>query len=303
MSTVPPLFRHLVDDASMFPPGNLPLAEAVPAHRAYSSTPYAELVGAFVTSDEDLMKVAAEVAGIRARNAGPRDAAGAGSSGASAGSSTGPLDVSVVITGGAGGIEPAIRYGDRSPDLNVTAIEVRLRDEDDLSRNALRVVRACDDCLDEENAFVEIGLDGAWERALDVVADAGYNAKLRTGGLDAALFPSADQVAAFITACLDREVAFKCTAGLHNAVRHTAVDTGFEHHGFLNVLLATRASLDGAGLDELKALLDEGDGETLASKAKDLSDQQAESTRRWFTSYGSCSITEPYDDLLTLNLI
>jgi hypothetical protein len=281
MSTVPPLFRHLVDDASMFPPGNLPLAEAVPAHRAYAGTPYADLVGAFVTSDEDLMKVAAE-----ASKAGE-----------------GPLNVAVVITGGAGGIEPAIRYGDRSPDLNVTAIEVRLRDEDDLSRNALRVVRACDDCLDEENAFVEIGLDGAWERALDVVADAGYNAKLRTGGLDASLFPSADQVAAFITACLDREVAFKCTAGLHNAVRHTATDTGFEHHGFLNVLLATRASLDGAGLDDLAALLDERDGETLAGKAKELTDQQAASARRWFTSYGSCSITEPYDDLLTLDLL
>ncbi|MGC4943922.1 hypothetical protein [Kribbella sp. DT2] len=281
MSTVPPLFRHLVDDASMFPPGDLPLPEAVPAHRAYTSTPYADLVGSFVTSDEDLMKVAAEVAKT----------------------SEGPLNVSVVITGGAGGIEPAVRYGDRSPDVTVTAIEVRLRDEDDLSRNALRVVRACDDCLDEENAFVEIGLDGAWERALDVVADAGYNAKLRTGGLDASLFPNADQVAAFITACLDREVAFKCTAGLHNAVRHSAADTGFEHHGFLNVLLATRASLDGAGLDDLRALLDERDGKVLAAKAKDIEDQQAESTRRWFTSYGSCSITEPYDDLQTLDLL
>ncbi|GAA1525978.1 hypothetical protein [Kribbella lupini] len=281
MSTVPPLFRHLVDDASMFPPGNLPLPEAVPAHRAYAGTPYADLVGAFVTSDQDLMKVAAEVAKT----------------------GDGPLNVSVVVTGGAGGIEPAIRYGDRSKDLTVTAIEVRLRDEDDLSRNALRVVRACDDCLDEETAFVEIGLDGAWERALDVVADAGYNAKLRTGGLDATLFPGSDQVAAFITACLDREVAFKCTAGLHNAVRHTAADTGFEHHGFLNVLLATRASLDGAGLDDLTALLDERDGKTLAAKATDINDQQAESTRRWFTSYGSCSITEPYDDLKMLDLL
>lgn len=301
MSTVPPLFRHLVDDASMFPPGNLPLPEAVPAHRAHAGTPYAGLVGAFVTSDEDLMKVAAEVARLRTGGADSRAATDSGD--AAAAGSSGPLNVAVVITGGAGGIEPAIRYGDRSPDLNVTAIEVRLRDEDDLSRNALRVVRACDDCLDEENAFVEIGLDGAWERALDVVADAGYNAKLRTGGLDAALFPTSDQVAAFITACLDREVAFKCTAGLHNAVRHTAADTGFEHHGFLNVLLATRASLDGAGLDDLRALLDERDGKILAAKAKDIQDQQAESTRRWFTSYGSCSITEPYDDLETLDLL
>lgn len=281
MSTVPALFRHLVDDASMFPPGDLPLTEAVTAHRAHLASPYADLVGAFVCTDEDLMKVASEAART----------------------GDGPLRVSVVISGGAGGIEPVIRWGDRSKDVEVTAVEVRLRDEDDLSRNALRVVRACDDCLDEETAYVELGLDGAWERALDVVADAGYAAKLRTGGLDAALFPSEGQVAAFITACLDREVAFKCTAGLHNAVRHTAEDTGFEHHGFLNVLLATRASLDGASQDELVAVLASRDGADLAARARKLSDDQASSTRRWFTSFGSCSIEEPRQDLTALSLL
>src|SRR5262245_58668179 len=148
MSTVPALYRHLVDDASMFPPGSLPLTEAVVAHRAHRASPYADLVGTFVCTDDDLMKVAAEAARTGLK----------------------PLRVSVVISAGAGGIEPVIRWGDRSKDVEVTAIEVRLRDEDDLSRNALRIVRACDDCLDEETAYVEIGLEGAWERALDVVA-------------------------------------------------------------------------------------------------------------------------------------
>ncbi|HZX03746.1 hypothetical protein [Kribbella sp.] len=279
MSTVPALFRHLVDDASMFPPGNLPLEAAVAAHHAHLQSAYADLVGTFVCTDQDLMKVA------------------------EAGRASEPLRVSVVISGGAGGIEPVVRWGDRSKDVEVVGVEVRLRDEDDLSRNALRVVRACDDCLDEETAYVEVGLDGAWERALDVVADAGYAAKLRTGGLDAHLFPSSTQVASFITACLDREVPFKCTAGLHNAVRHTAADTGFEHHGFLNVLLATRASLDGANTDELAELLDTRDGEVLAARARELSDDQAAGTRRWFTSFGSCSIDEPRTDLTTLRLL
>jgi hypothetical protein len=281
MSTVPALFRHLVDDAAMFPPGELPLVEAVPAHRVHLRSEYADLVGPFVCTDDDLMKVAAEAS----RTEGT------------------PLEVAVVITGGAGGIEPVIKYGDRSTDVTVKAIEVRLRAEEDLSRNALRVVRACDDCLDEETAFVEIGLDGAWERALDVVADAGYAAKLRTGGLDPSLFPSAEQIAAFITACLDREVAFKCTAGLHNAVRHTAPDTGFEHHGFLNVLLATRASLDGSSQDEVAAILEDREGGRLAAKAGELSEEQANGTRRWFTSFGSCSIDEPRHDLTALGLL
>ena len=281
MSTVPALFRHLVDDAAMFPPGSLPLAEAVVAHQEHRRSPYAELVGPFVCTDEDLMKVAAEAAR----------------------SGSGPLRVSVVISGGAGGIEPAIRWGDRSKDVEVAAVEIRLRDEDDLSRNALRVVRACDDCLDEETAYVEIGLEGAWERALDVVADAGYAAKLRTGGMDASLFPTESQVAAFITACLDREVAFKCTAGMHNAVRHTDGVTGFEHHGFLNVLLGTRASLDGDSQDEVAAVLASRDGDALAGRARELSEEQAAGTRRWFTSFGSCSIDEPLHDLTALSLM
>jgi hypothetical protein len=265
----------------MFPPGDLPLAEAVAAHQVHRQSAYADLVGPFVCTDDNLMKVAAE-------------AERTGSS---------PLRVSVVITGGAGGIEPAVRWGDRSKDVEVVAVEVRLRDEEDWSRNALRVVRACDDCLDDETAYVEIPVEGAWERALDVVADAGYAAKLRTGGLDPILFPTSHEVAAFITACLDREVAFKCTAGLHNAVRHTDPQTGIVHHGFLNVLLATRASLDGASQDELEHLLDERDGQVLAARASELSEDQAASTRRWFTSFGSCSIDEPRQDLKTLNLL
>jgi len=275
------LFSRLVDDASMFPPGDLPLSDAVPAHRDHRQAPYADLVGTFVCTDRQLADVAR-----RARETG-----------------TGPVGVSVVVTGGAGGIEPVVKYGDRSDDVEVAGVEIRLRDEDDLSRNALRVVRMCDSCMDSESAFVEIGMEGGWERALDVIADAGYAAKLRTGGLEADLFPGAAQVAEFIEACLDREVQFKCTAGLHNAVRHTAPDTGFEHHGFLNVLLATRASLDGAPADEVAAVLENRDGADLARQAAALDEPQAKGVRRWFTSFGSCSISEPVEDLTGLGLV
>ena len=38
----------LLDDAAVFPPGNLPLAEAVVAHRAHRASWYADLVGPLV---------------------------------------------------------------------------------------------------------------------------------------------------------------------------------------------------------------------------------------------------------------
>ena len=271
MSTA--LFSRLVDDAAVFPPGDVPLDEAVPAHRRHLSSSYAELVGPFVCTDEQLPAVA-KLAGDE------------------------PIEVAVVVTGGAGGIESAVGYAGRFGVLKIKALEIRLRDEDDLARNAQRVAAMCASCVGDEEVFVETGLDGGWERALDVVAESGFAAKLRTGGLSADLFPSSLQVASYIAACLDREVSFKCTAGLHNAVRHVA-DDGFDHHGFLNMLLATRASLDGASVSDVAAVLDERSGASLAAAASTLDP----GVRRWFRSFGSCSIDEPVQDLTSLGLM
>jgi hypothetical protein len=275
MSTA--LFARLVDDASMFPPGNLPLDEAVPAHRRHREAEYRNLVGTFVCSDVDLPKV---------------DAAAGRTS----------LRVSVVLTRGAGDILSVAGYADPATSLEVTAVEVRLRSEDDLVRNTNRIAVAVREEFEGE-VFVETGFEGDWLGALDVIAEEGMSAKLRTGGLEADTFPPAARVAEFIEACLDREITFKCTAGLHHAVRHTAADTGFEHHGFLNVLLATRAALDGATRDDLVDVLEDRDGPALAEKARALTEKQAKSVRRWFTSFGSCSISEPVEDLTGLGLL
>ena len=67
---------------------------------------------------------------------------------------------------------------------------------------------------------------GSWFAAADAVAEAGLRLKFRTGGLEAAAFPPAHALARWIDAALDRETPFKCTAGLHHAVRHTDADTG-----------------------------------------------------------------------------
>ena len=45
---IPPEYTALVDDAAIFPPGNAPLEEAVPAHREHRAAPYGDLVGPFV---------------------------------------------------------------------------------------------------------------------------------------------------------------------------------------------------------------------------------------------------------------
>jgi hypothetical protein len=82
-------------------------------------------------------------------------------------------------------------------------------------------------------------------------------------------------------------------------VRHTG-DDGFEHHGFLNVLVATRLLFDGAPLDDAVELLELRDGTALADRSRDL---DLAGARRWFTSFGSCDVEEPLADLLALGLV
>ena len=289
---------HLVDDAAIFPPGNAPLATAVSDHREHRSSPYADLVGPFVVSDLRLPELI-EVAGST------------GSEGDAA-----PLPVTVVVSGGAGALEGAVRWATRSGALDLRSVEIALRDDDTgaVVHNARRILAAVDqlraagDLHDETPVYVEPPrLYGGpptpgWLGALDEIAAADHRLKFRTGGVDAESFPAAHELAASIEAALDRESPFKCTAGLHNAVRHQDPETGFEHHGFLNVLVATRAALDSVPVDEVATLLEESDAAALGTRLDEVGHDALVSARRWFTSFGSCSVLEPLEDLVDLGL-
>jgi hypothetical protein len=281
---VPPWLSGLVDDAAIFPPGNSPLPAAVTAHRGHTEAPYGGLVGPFVVSDPRITELLEVVS--------------------TSSTSVEPLPVSVVVTGGAGALEPAVRWATRSGALDLRSLEITLRDDDTgaIVHNARRILAAVDNlrsagALDDEvPVFVEPPrLYGApptpgWLGALDEIAAA-----------DA--FPAAHELAASIEAAIDREVAFKCTAGLHNAVRHRDDGTGFEHHGFLNVVLATRATLDSADVDEVAATLEQSEPAAVRARVDEVGADGLASARRWFTSFGSCSILEPVEDLVGLGLL
>jgi hypothetical protein len=283
--SAPTWLTALVDDAAIFPPGNAPLERAVADHLAARAGELAPLVGRFVVSDlrvPDLIDVLDE----------QHDAVE-------------PLEVALVVTGGAGAIGPAVRWACRAPSLRLGGIEFALRDEDDLARNARRVLTALDaveEDLDATDVFVELPrLRGAptygWLAALDEVATAGLRTKFRTGGPDADAFPTPEELAAGIDAALDRELAFKCTAGLHHAIRQSDPETGAVHHGFLNVLVATGVCLDGGDAVDVLA-------ETTPTGLLDgVSPEDLERARRWFTGFGSCSLLEPHDDLVELGIL
>ena len=62
--------------------------------------------------------------------------------------------------------------------------------------------------------------------------------KLRTGGIKAEMIPSTEKVAFAISACRDRQLPIKFTAGLHHPIRMYRKEVKTKMHGFLNVFLA-----------------------------------------------------------------
>jgi len=265
-SALSPTWTGLVDDAALFPPGNAPLDDATAAYVARRDAWYAGLVGTFVLKDTDLP----QVRGFDA-----------------------PL--SVVVTGGAGQAAGPAALAERLG-LRLAGLEIALRDVDDLAGNVRRVDTAVRDAGIDLPVHIEIPgpATAGWLAAADEVAAGGHRLKLRLGHVDHDLIPDEETVAAWIDAALDRETPFKCTAGLHRAVRHDPEGGGV--HGFLNVLVATQTLWDGGTVDDATHVLRRRDGDALAAVVPT-------SARRWFTSFGSCSVTEPLDDLITLGLL
>nr|WP_156000113.1 hypothetical protein [Streptomonospora sp. PA3] len=279
------MFAALLDDAALFPPGEAPMDEAVVAHLRYRSGPQAPLTGPFVVAAARLADL-----GEALREAGAAR-----------------LEVSVTVPAGPGGVGPALEEAARLPGLDPVAVEVAAGTADDGAQAAAGVARAAaalEQHLPERAAgFVELPRGADPRRSLDALAGTAYRAKLRTGGMRADAFPGEAELAAALCAAAERGRGFKCTAGLHNAVRHTGAETGFEHHGFLNVLLAVHAVQQGADVREAAAVLADRDGARLAARAAALPGQAARAVRALFASFGTCSVLEPLGDLAALGLL
>ena len=125
----------------------------------------------------------------------------------------------------------------------------------------------------------------------------GWAAKLRCGGVRADLFPSPQHLAEMIAAVVRHGLAAKATAGLHHAIGYRDPATGFDHFGFLNLLLAVHRALTGRTPDDLVAVLRSRDEAGLVAEARALNATEAAAVRRTFISYGSCSTEEPIEDL------
>lgn len=270
------LLASLIDDAAVFPPGLAPVDVAVRAHREWRRSDVGVVLGPFLAPVSRLGEV------LDALDAAP---------------SSEPLDLALVADTTL--IEAAEARAILLDDDRVLLVGIALRLPADapLAQSARVTLANLDFALP---AAIEIPRTFGWADALaEIAQDGAERAKFRVGGPTADAHPSPDELAEIIGTAVRLGAAFTLTAGLHRAVRHTR-DDGVSEHGFLNVLAATAAALDGRAQSHLAALVDERDPLPLLAV---LADADPRAVRRRFTSFGSCSISEPVADMRALGML
>ncbi|MFI5497197.1 hypothetical protein [Actinoplanes sp. NPDC051859] len=267
--TAPGLFDGLFDDAAVFPPGDAPMADAVRLHRERWATPQAPLLGPFICSFPRWAELTGELTG------------GA------------PLAVSLTLPSGADQVDAAIAEVGAEPRVRLVALEVPA------SAATLSTLIAALDRYAPPGVptYVELPLGDVTPAQVAALVGAGLRLKVRTGGVVASAFPSEPALAAAVQAAVRGDAAFKLTAGLHDPIRHRDPATGFEHHGFLNVLVATSRAIDGADTEAVAAALADQDGARIAAAIAGMDAVTAARVRRHFVSFGTCSVVEPIDGL------
>jgi hypothetical protein len=145
----------------------------------------------------------------------------------------------------------------------------------------------------------------------------GQRMKIRTGGETAEKIPPPESVLEFIRICAAHGVAFKATAGLHHPLRSVHPLTYQPEcasalmHGFLNLFLAAVYLRAGLSMDLVEIILNESaaqaftvDADGVRWRDHRLSCAELAAARGNFSiSFGSCSFTEPIDDLRLIGLL
>ncbi len=269
-----------MDDAALFPPGNATMPDAIRLHLEGRSSNHAGVLGLFLCPASRLPELITELIKVKPVK---------------------PVALSLVIDTGLGGVPKALSIVEsRAELLALRMVEMPApSDVDDVW-----LERVSEFVPEDVVRVIEPRRGGdVWLEGIRRVVEHGSWPKLRCGGLSAENFPSVREVADFLAVINDGGASFKATAGLHNAVRHTDSATGFTHHGFLNLLVATARIQSGGSKDAVRDALAVTDGMALSEEAAALSDQAQHAARSVFASYGSCSLTDPITDLESLGLL
>lgn len=273
---VPPLFAALVDDAGLFPPARLSMPTAVARHRCDVAAGHPVLTHRFLCPASQLGALRSQLGDAEV------------------------VRVGLIADADPAALRAAVAGILTVPQLQLETVEFAL--SGDATVGAVGVCAGVSSEVDAR-VFVEIPRTPGWRDALALVADEGLGAKVRCGGAQAVLFPTRAELAKFVCAAVSLGVPFKATAGLHHAMPYRDHATGFDHHGFVNLLLAVCWAVQHAAAVDVEAALGITDAAALVRETHAVAERDMARARNALVAYGSCSTSDPIADLSALALI
>lgn len=280
------LMAGAVDYAGLFPPAQLPLADALAEYRRALAGADAWMLGRFIVPAVQLPALADAV--VRDTHDGRG------------------WTVSAIVREHMDEDAAAVQAFNRraaNQHVRVDTIECRPSSSDSITWLAKTFSPAF-------TVHVEVGVGPTAPDDLRVVARHQLRAKVRTGGLAPDAFPAPASLVAFIESARDVGVPFKATAGLHHAMRGAyplSDEIGAQSatmHGFVNVMLATATVGERLATTTAAALLTRTDHSALVFDDErvrwgdvELSiDAIGRMREAQCVSFGACSFREPADE-------
>jgi hypothetical protein len=293
------LLHGLIDYAGLFPPAALTMPAAVANYAAYLTSEHRWMLGRFIVPVARLGEFENAIAQLPAVEA---SAAAPWALSALPGADV-PADWARIAA-----------FNDR--DASHSVVKARIESIEVKASTAAEIEHLSRIIPSHLETYFEIPLTANLDDCLRAIAGSGRCAKIRTGGETADKFPAPESVVEFLHLSSTSKVPFKATAGLHHPLRsrHRLTyqpdsPTGIMH-GFLNVFLA--AAFLRAGMDPQLAtdlMIEESPSafhfgsEAVIWRQHRLNSDDISAVRNFAISFGSCSFTEPIDDLRALHLL
>jgi hypothetical protein len=295
------MLRELIDYAGLFPPASLAMAQSVANYATYSQSEWNWILGRFIVPAARLGEF--EDAFATLPDQAPESSFARWRLSALLGTDV-IADVARIHD-----FNARMTNGVSGKSAVVQSVELKVANVGEIKR------------LSE---IIPLELDTYFElpwssnsACITAIADCGRRAKMRTGGETADKFPAAESVIEFISQCAAANVPFKATAGLHHPLRavhqltYQPDSPSGMMHGFINVFLAAAFLRTGMSANLAMQLLEEQSpkafqfhSEAIEWRQHTLTRDEITATRREFAvSFGSCSFTEPVDDLKSLYIL
>jgi hypothetical protein len=298
MNVIHALLRHSIDYAGLFPPAALGMREAVDNFARYMGDRSSWALGRFVVPAQRLGEFEAAAQPHLNRPGSPS------------------WRLSALLGADLERDLSAVAAFNRRSESRSNAVAV-IDSVELKAASTGSLQNALDRVPQHLQAYIEIPIAGDPGDLIRMINRAGRSAKVRTGGTESEAFPLAADLARFIVSCARTAVPFKATAGLHHAFRadypltYAPESPRGTMFGFLNLFLA--AAFVRLGLDQRSAeqVLEEGsldafqvEEDAISWHGRRVGLADLEQTREQvMVSFGSCSFTEPLQELNDLHLL